>query len=237
MGADVRSRRLQARTKEDYSQGDKGTARAIMWRYGGVSHRVEARAGVTNAFMVEEETTAVELTECRSTEEGLTSTTSNTLLCECPNTDQGGAVNEGTCGRPLTDDSSEQRGEQCREVSDGNDAIRENGDTEFTRWTRATESTWDELYTDRTTPTRRRPAAADRWWPNRNRRIEPTVGIAVARGQRPGGNWVRAGDVEDDRWKARIHECCHTARRADDARGPPQDTTFATPTTRSLSYY
>jgi len=74
-----------------------------------LSHRDEARVGVTNLFTVEEETTAVELTECRSTEEGLTSTTSNTLLSECSDPDQGGAVNEGTWGKPATNDSSELR--------------------------------------------------------------------------------------------------------------------------------
>jgi len=47
--------------------------------------------------------------ECRSTEEGLTRTTSNTLPSECPDSDQGGAVNEGTCGRSSSHDSSEQR--------------------------------------------------------------------------------------------------------------------------------
>jgi len=46
-------------------------------------------------------------------EEGLTGTTSNTLPSECPgeclDPDQTSAVNEGTCGIPATDDSSELR--------------------------------------------------------------------------------------------------------------------------------
>jgi len=37
------------------------------------------------------------------------------------------------------------------------------------------------------------------------------------------------------RWTARIHECCPTARRADDPEGPLQDTLFAAPTTKGQS--
>jgi len=47
-----------------------------------VTHREETR--FTNPFTVAEETTVGESTECRSTAEGLTSTASSTLLCECP---------------------------------------------------------------------------------------------------------------------------------------------------------
>jgi len=43
--------------------------------YGGVSHRDEARVGVMNPFTVEPETSVVELTLYRFTEEGLASTT------------------------------------------------------------------------------------------------------------------------------------------------------------------
>jgi len=73
-----------------------------------------------------------------------------------------------------------------------------------------------ELYTNRTTPTsadEKRRANDD----NQRQLIDGdrTVvsgsnqqSVAVGWSQRPGGNWVRAGDVDDDRWTARFHECC-----------------------------
>jgi len=241
MGADVHSQPGQRRssgkeTKEQqWRTCDDATEK--------LNHRDKTRAGVTNLFTVKAETTAVELTECRSTEEGLTGTTSNMLRSECLDPDQGSAVNEGTCGISTTDDSSEFRGERRRKASDGNDAVRENGDTEFTSWTPATESTWDELYTDRTTPTsadeerrandddqqrlshgvRSDSESSDR--PNRR----GCWNISTA-WREPSSRWGRGRRSVDGK-SSRI--CFPTAHRADDAGGPLQDTTFAAPTTRS----
>jgi len=152
MGADVSSCRLQARTKEDYSHGDNETARATMWRrYGGVSHRDEARVGVTNPFTVEAETTTVEPTECRSTPHRY-----NVIeRCRVSVRIQTRAV---SWMKTRVDDRWPTTAPSIEENDAGKHRMgtmpyERREKTEFTWWTRATESTWDELYTDRTTPT------------------------------------------------------------------------------------
>jgi len=101
------------------------------------------------------------------------------------------------------------------------------------------ESTWDELYTDRTTPTsgdaERRANDDDQqrlhvtWCSVCSSRSCPNISTAW---MEPSSRWVwrTIGGRQDFTYAV------HTARRTDDAGGPPLNTTFTTPTTRNQSY-
>jgi len=137
----------------------------------------------------EAETVTIELTECQSTEEGITGTTSNTLPSECVRI-QTRAVPwmkaRVEYRRPTTAPSYER--ERRREASDGNDAVRKNGEPEFTCWSEFERRSQHGMST--TQIWQHQPARSKNEGPTKtttcgscyiahepfHRRIEPTVG-------------------------------------------------------------